>query len=181
MKGIHWLALGAVAGLLFLGVAAGAEMTKAAANPAAPAAAPQPVAELGGAQPDRPIPEALGPPPGKDELLNAATQYINQDVYLKGGYFLIYDPETKQPLVLTLTGTRTEMLQDRPGRYIVHADCRTADGKACDVDFLVFQLGHIQNVSNLVVTRIDLHSLDGKVRYNWVKSGPYFAEEFVKK
>ena len=45
-----------------------------------------------------------------DELAVAITQYIERDSKLKGGYFLVYDTEEKQPLLLQLEKVHKDRL-----------------------------------------------------------------------
>src|SRR5262245_24423981 len=50
-----------------------------------------------------------------DELADAITAYIAQDSKLKGGYFLVWDAEGKQPLALKLDKVHKDRLSGLGG------------------------------------------------------------------
>ncbi len=100
----------------------------------------------------------------KQDLADAIRTYVDKDSDLKGGYFLIYDRQEEEPLVLTLKDVHEDRLATiGNGTYFACADFVTPDGKLYDLD--IFMKG--TNKDNMEVTDITIHKAGGKERYTW--------------
>ncbi|MGH7821194.1 MAG: hypothetical protein ACREQ9_15620 [Candidatus Binatia bacterium] len=125
-----------------------------------------------GAAPGHEHPEATGKerssrPVSTDELAKAIEEYVRRDARLKGGGFVVYDPETSRPLALELARVhRDRLARLDDGRYFACADFRTAKGEKYDLDFFMKP-----SPSRLEVTEITIHKVEGRPRYDWVEEG----------
>ncbi len=105
--------------------------------------------------------------PGKemtlDTLSEAITAYIQNDAKLKGGAFLILDPQTKGVLQLTLVQVHKERLASLGnGVYFACTDMKATDGTVYDLDFFMKQ-----GEKGIETTEVAIHKQAGKPRYNW--------------
>ena len=97
------------------------------------------------------------------ELAVAIENYIQNDIALKGGFY-IYDKNNNEILDLTLAKIHKERLSNIGGdTYFACADFQASNGKVYDLD--VFMMGKSQD--NLNVTEINVHKENGKARYLW--------------
>lgn len=108
-------------------------------------------------------PEAKTSGVTKEAIAKAIKDYVEKEVKLKGGYFLVYDQTAKKPLVLTLDRVHDDRLCKVSERVcFACADFKTSENKVYDLD--VF-MKHSE--SGFEVTEISVHKEDGKARYNW--------------
>ncbi|MBI2118487.1 MAG: hypothetical protein HYT97_02540 [Elusimicrobia bacterium] len=99
-----------------------------------------------------------------EDLAKSIEGYVAKDAALKGGYFLVYDPESKSTLQLTLDHVHKERLSKVSSDvYFACADFKTPEGKIYDMD--VFMKGN--KTDSLEVTEVSVHKEDGKARYSW--------------
>ena len=97
------------------------------------------------------------------QLAESIEQYIQQDVELKGGFF-VFDVKNDEILNLTLIKIHKERLSNIGDEtYFACADFQASNGKVYDLD--VFMKGKSQD--NLVVTEINVHKESGVARYGW--------------
>jgi len=98
-----------------------------------------------------------------EQLAISIGNYIQNDVNLKGGFF-VYDKDKKEILTLTLTKIHKERLSNIGGdTYFACADFSASNGNIYDLD--IFMTGKSQD--NLVVTEINVHKENGEARYHW--------------
>ena len=98
-----------------------------------------------------------------EELAISIENYIQNDVNLKGGFF-VYDKNKKEILTLTLTKIHKERLSNIGGdTYFACADFSASNGNIYDLD--IFMTG--KSTKELVVTEINVHKENGKARYHW--------------
>ncbi|MEN3046991.1 MAG: hypothetical protein ABDH49_08485 [Candidatus Hydrothermales bacterium] len=64
-----------------------------------------------------------------DDVRKAITDYINKDIKLKGGYFLIWDKEIKQVWRLNFKELHKEVRVLSDGTYFMCADFKETDGE----------------------------------------------------
>jgi hypothetical protein len=103
-----------------------------------------------------------------DAFANAVEAWVKRDTQLRGGYFVVYDPVDKKPLLLTLDKVHREKLARTGDQvYFACADFKTPEGTVYDLD--VFMKGTSE--ADLVPTEINVHKLTGKPRYNWYEEG----------
>lgn len=99
----------------------------------------------------------------KEKMAKAITDYIQEDARLKGGYFFVYDPDSKSPLQLTLDKVhKARLSQISDDTYFACSDFKEKSGKMFDLDFFMT----IED-DKLVVTEVMIHKEDGKPRYVW--------------
>ena len=97
------------------------------------------------------------------QLAESIEKYIEQDVKLKGGFF-VFDVKNNEILNLTLLKIHKERLSNIGNdTYFACADFQASNGKVYDLD--VFMTGKLQD--NLVVTEINVHKESGIARYGW--------------
>ena len=97
------------------------------------------------------------------QLAESIEKYIQQDVELKGGFF-IFDAKNDEVLNLTLSKIHRERLSNVGNdTYFACADFQASNGKIYDLD--VFMIGKSQD--NLVVTEITVHKENNVPRYGW--------------
>ena len=98
-----------------------------------------------------------------EKLTISIENYIQNDVNLKGGFF-VYDKNKKEILTLTLTKIHKERLSNIGGEtYFACADFSASNGNIYDLD--IFMTG--KSTNELVVTEINVHKENGKARYHW--------------
>ena len=98
-----------------------------------------------------------------EQLAISIGNYIQNDVNLKGGFF-VYDKDKKEILTLTLTKIHKERLSNIGGdTYFACADFSASNENFYDLD--IFMTG--KSINNLVVTEINVHKENGKARYHW--------------
>ena len=98
-----------------------------------------------------------------EELAISIENYIQNDMNLKGGFF-VYDNNSKAVLDLSLIKIHKERLSNIGGdTYFACADFSASNGNIYDLD--IFMTGKSQ--SNLVVTEINVHKENGTARYLW--------------
>ena len=97
------------------------------------------------------------------ELAIAIENYINNDLSLKGGFY-VFDKNNNEILDLSLIKIHKERLSNIGGdTYFACADFSASNGNIYDLD--IFMTGKSQD--NLVVTEINVHKENGKARYHW--------------
>ena len=97
------------------------------------------------------------------QLAESIEKYIQQDVELKGGFF-VFDVKKGEVLNLTLSKIHKERLSNIGNNtYFACADFQASNGKVYDLD--VFMMRKSQN--DLVVTEINVHKENGVARYGW--------------
>ncbi len=97
------------------------------------------------------------------QLAESIEKYIQQDVELKGGFF-VFDVKNDEVLNLTLNKIHKERLSNIGNdTYFACADFKASNGKVYDLD--VFMMGKSQD--DLVVTEINVHKESGIARYGW--------------
>ena len=102
-----------------------------------------------------------------EQLAISIENYIQNDVNLKGGFF-VYDKNKKEILTLTLTKIHKERLSNIGGdTYFACADFSASNGNIYDLD--IFMTGKSQ--SNLIVTEINVHKESDVARYGWQNRG----------
>ena len=98
------------------------------------------------------------------ELAEAIEGYVNDEIELKGGCFLVYDGENEEPLALQLKKIHKDKLAKIEDRvYFACADFETPEGKVYDLD--IFMEG--ASKGELKVTEITVHKESGERRYTW--------------
>lgn len=98
------------------------------------------------------------------ELAESIEGYVNDEVALKGGCFLVYDEVGGEPLVLQLKKIHKDKLAKIEDQvYFACADFETPEGKVYDLD--IFMEG--ASKGKLKVTEITVHKESGKARYTW--------------
>jgi hypothetical protein len=98
-----------------------------------------------------------------DTLAEAITDYIETDTKLKGGAFLVLDPQSKTVLQLKLAKVHKDRLSGLGnGVYFACTDMEAADGTVYDLDFFMQQTEH-----GIHTTEVAIHKQGGKPRYNW--------------
>src|SRR3989338_210610 len=114
----------------------------------------------------------------KEDMAEAISGYVSKDADLKGGYFLVFDKESGQPLALTLEKVHKDRLS-RVAKdvYFACADFRTHDGKKV-YDLDVFM--HGPDKKHLKVTEISVHKEDGDARYGWVEKDGVWSKSPIK-
>ncbi len=125
-----------------------------------------PVPLLAQEHPEHPTDKPVSQEPGltKDGLADAAQTWVQHQTAMQGGYFLVYDPVAKAPLVLTLD----KVHRDRVSRlgdneYFVCADFKATNGKTYDIDVFMTQ----GEDGGLQATDLGIHKVDGTPRYTW--------------
>ncbi len=100
------------------------------------------------------------------EMLSLAiADYVAKDAKLKGGFFVVYDPEAKKALALTLDKVHKDRLSKvGRGTYFACADFKATDGTLYDLDVFMKEAG-----SGLEVTEVAIHKQEGKPRYAWAE------------
>jgi hypothetical protein len=112
-----------------------------------------------GEHPNKPGPKGVT----AEELGRAIESYVKDDTRLKGGFFLLYDPQDKKPLVLTLDKVHKDQLAEVEKRvYFACVDFKSADDVTYDLDFLMKQ-----GDGGLTPSEILVHKVAGKPRYEW--------------
>lgn len=95
----------------------------------------------------------------------AITEYVENDTKLKGGFFLVFDAASSQPLQLTLAKVHKERLaQVGDNLYFACSDFNEKGGRLFDLDFFM-----MAEDGKLKVTEVMIHKEDGKPRYSWVE------------
>lgn len=98
-----------------------------------------------------------------ETLAAAIENYINDDAELKGGWFMVWDQEKKEPLALKLVKVHKERLADIGGGvYFACTDLKSPADKIYDLDFFMKD-----TENGLKVTEISIHKESGAPRYNW--------------
>jgi len=111
-----------------------------------------------------------------EQLAQAIQDYVAEDAQAKGGYFLVFDPVTKQPLALTLDRVHEERLSGLGGGvYFACADFTSLDGTAYDVDVFMRE-----EKAGLETTEVHVHKVDGKPRYAWREERGVWVRDEVK-
>lgn len=88
-------------------------------------------------------------------VLEAIESYVRQDSAIKGG-FLVVDPHSSQPLMLTLDHVHSAVKPDGD-RYLACVDLKDARGQLYDVDVVVALEGDSPRVE-----AVRMHKVDGK-------------------
>lgn len=99
-----------------------------------------------------------------EQLAHAIEEFIEDDMDLKGGWFLVYDPVDKQVLQLTLSKIHTDKLAHLGNEvYFACTDMRAANDVVYDLDFFMER----QADGGLAAHEISVHKKSGKPRYGW--------------
>lgn len=99
-----------------------------------------------------------------EELAEAIEEFIEEDMDLKGGWFLVYDAADKQVLQLTLAKIHTDKLAHLGNDiYFACTDMRAADEVVYDLDFFMER----REDGSLAAHEISVHKKAGKARYGW--------------
>ena len=97
------------------------------------------------------------------QLAKSIEKYIQQDVELKGGFF-VFDTKNDEVLNLTLSKIHRERLSNVGNdTYFACADFQASNGKVYDLD--IFMNG--KSTDDLAVTEISVHKEEGVERYGW--------------
>ena len=97
------------------------------------------------------------------QLAESIEKYIQQDIELKGGFF-VFDVKNNEVLNLQLSKIHKKRLSNIGNNtYFACADFQASNGKVYDLD--VFMTGKSQD--SLVVTEINVHKESGVARYGW--------------
>lgn len=98
-----------------------------------------------------------------ETLAAAIEDYINEDAELKGGWFMVWDEKSKEPLALKLEKVHKEWLSAIGGGvYFACTDLKSTADKIYDLDFFMKDTEH-----GLKVTEVSIHKESGEPRYNW--------------
>ncbi len=98
-----------------------------------------------------------------DDVKKTITDYINTDSNLKGGFFLIWDPELKQVWRLNFKALHKEVRVLSDGTYFMCTDFKLAEGETIlDIDFWLKE-----EEGELKVTDIKIHKVTGKERFKY--------------
>jgi len=109
------------------------------------------------------------------ELAESIEGYVNDEVALKGGCFLVYDEVGGEPLVLQLKKIHKDKLAKIEEQvYFACADFETPEGKVYDLD--VFMEG--ASKGELKVTEITVHKESGEPRYTWHEEGGIWSKKY---
>jgi hypothetical protein len=101
-----------------------------------------------------------------ERLAGAIEAWVAWDSKLHGGNFLVWDPEQKKTLELSLDKVHRERLSALgDGVYFACADFKAKDGAVYDLD--VFMSGGSSPFENLWPTEVLVHKKDGAARYTW--------------
>ena len=99
----------------------------------------------------------------KETLAKAITDYVERDTELKGGFFLVYDPQVRKALTLTLDRVHDDRLSSvKEGLHFACADFKSRDAHLYDLDFFMRE-----SEAGLQVSEITIHKADGIARYTW--------------
>lgn len=111
-----------------------------------------------------------------EQLAKAINDYVTNDARAKGGYFLVYDPVAKKPIVLTLDRVHEERLSSLGGGiYFACADFTSPEGTTYDIDVFMKE-----NETGLEATEVHVHKVDGKPRYTWKEEAGVWVREKTK-
>ena len=109
------------------------------------------------------------------DLSTAIKEYVAQDAKLKGGFYLVYDPDAKKTLELMLDKVHEDRLSKvADGVYFACADFKASDGNVYDLD--IFMKG---DKSKLEVNEVTVHKVDGTPRYGWKEEGGVWKRQAV--
>ncbi len=99
------------------------------------------------------------------EIQGAMQEYINTDIDLKGGYFLINDPENAKAVQLKYEGLHEKVKYIKNvDAYYACADFRSLDGATLyDIDFWVKKHSN----GELYVEKIIVHKENGKSKFSY--------------
>lgn len=98
------------------------------------------------------------------DIKDALTSYVDKDVSLKGGYFLIYDAKNAKPWALTFSKIHDPVRVINDKSYFACTDFKS--GKTVlDIDFWFEPDGK----GKLKLTEIKIHKDNGKPRYTFEK------------
>ncbi len=110
------------------------------------------------------------------ELAESIEAYVNGEVELKGGCFLVYDGENEEPLTLQLKKIHKDKLAKIEDQvYFACADFETPEGKVYDLD--IFMKG--ASKGELKVTEITVHKESGERRYTWFEEGGIWKKKYA--
>lgn len=109
----------------------------------------------------------------QETLAEAIAGYIAKDATLKGGFFVVYDPQDKQAVALTLDKVHKDRLSKvGKGTYFACADFKATDGKMYDLDVFMKE-----SRAGLDVTEISIHKKEGKPRYDWMEENGLWKQK----
>ena len=112
----------------------------------------------------------------KDSLADAIETWVEDQAWLLGGPFLIYDKEDDIVLELKLVEVHRERLSKLEGNlYFACADFQTKNGKTYDLDMFMRQEG-----TRFVATEVKVHKKEGEPRYTWYEEGGFWKTKPVK-
>lgn len=101
-----------------------------------------------------------------DEVAEAIASYVQKDMDLKGGYFMVYDDVDDKALLLRLDDVHRDRLGNfGDDTYFCSADFTDPAGTAYVLD--IFMRG--ESASELKPTQISIYEKDGVPRYTWTE------------
>jgi hypothetical protein len=104
----------------------------------------------------------------KEAVGSAIKDWVAKDSKLKGGFFMVWDAETKKPLVLTLEKVHADKLCSlEDNAWFSCAEFKDAEGGSCCLDIVL----RGENPKNLAASEVTVHKADGKERYQWKEDG----------
>lgn len=110
----------------------------------------------------------------KEAVGSAVKDWVAKDSKLKGGFFMVWDAETKKPLVLTLEKVHDEKLCTlEDSAWFTCAEFKDADGGSYCLDIVL----RGENPKNLAASEVSVHKADGKERYQWKEDGGTFKRD----
>src|SRR3990172_4083072 len=96
-------------------------------------------------------------------LSQAIKDYVAKDSKLKGGFFLVIDPDSRKVLQLTLAKVHEDKLASLGGGvYFACADFNAQDSTVYDLDIFMKSAGR-----PLETTEVMVHKVNGNPRYTW--------------
>lgn len=97
-------------------------------------------------------------------LARAIRAWVERDVRVRGGRFVVFDAVEDRPLALELVRVHDDRLSRLgPRSYFACADFRAKDGTIYDID--IFMEGG--NLDHLEATEVHVHKVGGRERYTW--------------
>lgn len=175
MQGCKW-AGGMIAVALVAAWAVGLRV-QAAEHPEHPTAAPE---------------KTERQPLTKNQLADSIESYIQEDTELKGGYFLFYDRRDKKVLKLKLDHVHRERVSHTGSEvYFACSDLRehgTEKGEGSQTRAALKEKGTLYDMDfwmkrdedgDLHVTKIMVHKVAGKPRYEWYEVGGVWKQQPV--
>ena len=107
-------------------------------------------------------------------LSRVIQNHIEHGAALNGGYYVVFDKQTDQPLMLQLEKIHNDRLSKvSDSLYFACVDMRSREGKRYDIDFFIQQKNKA-----LIVSKVIVHKVNGKPRYIWRYRNGYWEQEW---